>query len=72
MDRWDDFLAPYAQAVDELKLKLNSLKKQMSYNNHGPIEFVTGRVKTKESILEKMQRRHITAENLAVDMEDIR
>ena len=37
MDRWDDFLAPYAQAVDELKLKLNSLKKQMSYNNHGPI-----------------------------------
>ena len=33
MDRWDDFLAPYAQAVDELKLKLNSLKKQMSYNN---------------------------------------
>ena len=71
MDRWDDFLAPYAQAVDELKLKLNSLKKQMSYNNHGPIEFVTGRVKTKESILEKMQRRHITAENLAVDMEDI-
>ena len=71
MDRWDDFLAPYAQAVDELKLKLNSLKKQMSYNNHGPIEFVTGRVKTKESILEKMQRRHIAAENLAIDMEDI-
>ena len=72
MDNWEEFLAPYKQAVSELKLKLNTLKSQLSYgNNHGPIEFVTGRVKTKESILEKMHRRHIAPENLGVDMEDI-
>ncbi|WP_290032870.1 GTP pyrophosphokinase [Ligilactobacillus cholophilus] len=72
MDNWEEFLAPYAQAVSELELKLNSLKHQLSYaNNHGPIEFVTGRVKTRESILEKMHRRHITKENIVTDMEDI-
>lgn len=72
MDNWEEFLAPYKQVVSELKLKLNTLKSQLSYgNNHGPIEFVTGRVKTKESILEKMHRRHIAPENLGVDMEDI-
>lgn len=72
MDNWEEFLAPYKQVVSELKLKLNTLKSQLSYgNNHGPIEFVTGRVKTKESILEKMYRRHIAPENLGVDMEDI-
>lgn len=72
MNSWDEFLAPYGQAVSELKLKLDSLKQQLSYgNHHGPIEFVTGRVKSKESILEKMNRRHIAKENLATDMEDI-
>lgn len=71
MNQWNEFIAPYAQAVSELKLKLNNLKKQMNCNHHGSIEFVTGRVKTKESIFEKMQRRHITLDNLENDMEDI-
>lgn len=72
MENWENFLSPYKQAVSELELKLNNLKDQLSYiNNHGPIEFITGRVKTRESITEKMQRRHILKENIATDMEDI-
>ena len=46
MEQWDDFLAPYKQAVEELKVKLKGLRVQFqSAQIHSPIEFVTGRVK---------------------------
>lgn len=69
---WPQFLMPYNQAVDELKLKFRAVRKQ--YQNMGetsPIEFVTGRVKPVNSILEKMQRRFIREELLETDMQDI-
>lgn len=42
MNQWEIFLAPYQQAIDELKVKLKGLRKQYQVNEHNsPIEFVT-------------------------------
>ena len=72
VDDWDLFLAPYQQAVEELKLKLKNIRKEYhALNRHAPIEFVTGRTKTKESILEKMHVRHIEAEDMLDGVQDI-
>lgn len=72
VDDWDLFLAPYQQAVEELKLKLKNIRKEYhALNRHAPIEFVTGRTKTKESILEKMHVRHIKAEDMLDGVQDI-
>lgn len=69
---WNAFLAPYGQAVEELKVKLKGIRKQYrENNNHAPIEFITGRVKTKESILEKAEIRNISLDRLEEDIEDI-
>ena len=63
---------PYEQAVEELKIKLRSVRKEfIEKDEHSPIEYVTGRVKTVESIKEKMQRRHISYDVLEKDMQDI-
>lgn len=70
--KWNEFLIPYSQAVDELKIKFRNLRKEfLEKNEHSPIEFVTGRVKTVDSIKEKMRRRFITQELLEQDMQDI-
>lgn len=69
---WDSFLMPYRQAVNELIVKLTSIQIQFQKtNDESSIELVTGRVKSINSIQEKMKRRHITEENLENDMEDI-
>ncbi|AQS52800.1 GTP pyrophosphokinase YjbM [Jeotgalibaca dankookensis] len=69
---WDSFLAPYEQAVEELKIKLKGIRKQYrEVNSHAPIEFITGRIKTKESILEKAEIRGIALDRLEEDIEDI-
>ncbi|WP_314942426.1 GTP pyrophosphokinase family protein [Abiotrophia defectiva] len=72
IDDWQLFLAPYEQAVDELKLKLKNLRKEFRIEHRrAPIEFVTGRVKTRESILEKMEVRNIAPEDFLVGVQDI-
>lgn len=72
VDDWEVFLAPYQQAVEELKLKLKNIRNEYhALNRHAPIEFVTGRTKTKESILEKMHVRHIKAEDMLDGVQDI-
>ena len=72
VDDWDDFLIPYKQAVDELKVKLRGIRAQfLKIDGRSPIEFVTGRVKPVDSIKEKMVRRHIQEDRLEEDMEDI-
>lgn len=72
IDDWQLFLAPYEQAVDELKLKLKNLRKEFRIEHRrAPIEFVTGRVKTLESILEKMEVRKIAPEDVLVGVQDI-
>ena len=69
---WDSFLAPYYQAVEELKLKLKTIRKEYQQNgSHTPIEFVTGRVKSKDSILEKMEVRNILPEDFLFGVQDI-
>lgn len=72
IDDWQLFLAPYEQAVDELKLKFKNLRKEFRIEHRrAPIEFVTGRVKTRESILEKMEVRKIAPEDVLVGVQDI-
>jgi putative GTP pyrophosphokinase len=69
---WELFLAPYEQAVGELKVKLRGIRKQFrEQNKHTPIEFVTGRVKPVDSILTKSALRHIPLNRLEEEMQDI-
>lgn len=69
---WEKFLDPYIQTVGELKIKLRGIRKQFrKQNRHSPIEFVTGRVKSVESIKEKIQLRGIKEANIAHDLQDI-
>ncbi|SFA82669.1 putative GTP pyrophosphokinase [Lentibacillus halodurans] len=68
---WDALLAPYAQAVEELKIKLKGIRKQFEYESkHSPIEFMTGRVKPVPSILEKAEARRIPLEQIE-ELQDI-
>ncbi|MGE7764137.1 GTP pyrophosphokinase [Peribacillus sp. NPDC096540] len=72
MEIWDDFLAPYKQAVEELKVKLKGLRKQFERENiHSPIEFVTGRVKPIVSILDKASQKDIPIDKLGTEIQDI-
>ncbi|MGF3067146.1 GTP pyrophosphokinase [Facklamia sp. P12945] len=72
VDNWALFLAPYGQAVEELKLKLKSIRQEyIDLDRHAPIEFVTGRVKSPESIMEKMAVRQIKAKDFLCGVQDI-
>lgn len=69
---WDNFLWPYNEAVRELKVKFRSLRQGfLTKGEHSPIEFVIGRVKTVDSIKEKMTRRVISPDVIETDMQDI-
>lgn len=69
---WDTFLAPYELAVAELKIKLRGLRKQYrTSGGHVPIEFVTGRVKPVESIINKSELRGISLDRLEEEMSDM-
>lgn len=73
MDRnWENFLAPYHQAVSELKVKFRGLRPQFEMRSqHSPVEFVTGRVKPIASILDKAIRKNIPLDAIDVEMQDI-
>ncbi|MDR4945936.1 GTP pyrophosphokinase [Neobacillus cucumis] len=72
MKNWDQFLAPYKQAVSELKVKLKGMRGQYELDaSHSPIEFVTGRVKPMASILDKASQKGISVKNLEKEMQDI-
>jgi putative GTP pyrophosphokinase len=70
---WDIFLAPYQEAVDELKIKLRGVRKQfnISSTRHTPIEFVTGRIKPISSIIDKANRKKISMDDLETRMQDL-
>ena len=71
-EQWILFLAPYNQAVEELKVKLRGIRTQYELqNSHSPIEFVTGRVKPIASILDKAKRKGIPLEVLEEELQDI-
>lgn len=69
---WKEFLIPYEQAVEELKIKFKSIRKQSRRKNtYSPIEFVTGRVKAISSILEKANKLNVSFSKIAEEVEDI-
>ena len=69
---WRELLIPYELAVKELVMKFNHLKKEHQEKDlYSPIEEVSGRVKSINSILEKMQRKNISWEELEEKVEDI-
>ncbi|WP_042224654.1 GTP pyrophosphokinase [Oceanobacillus manasiensis] len=69
---WGALLAPYAQVVEELKVKLKGIRKQFEYESrHSPIEFITGRVKPVASILEKSEKRQINMTDIEQKIQDI-
>lgn len=69
---WKQFLIPYEQAVEELKVKFKSIRREYRrQNDNSPIEFVTGRVKELSSILEKANKFSIPIERIEYELEDI-
>lgn len=69
---WEVILAPYAQVVEELKVKLKGMRAQFSHESrHSPIEFITARVKPIPSILEKAERRQIPLNKIETEIQDI-
>ncbi|WP_462408995.1 GTP pyrophosphokinase [Neobacillus sp. Marseille-QA0830] len=72
MKHWDKFLAPYKQAINELKVKLKGMRVQFELDStHTPVEFVTGRVKPIASILDKANQKGIPLDKLETEMQDI-
>ena len=69
---WSNFLIPYSQAVQELIVKFeNIISEYRSLDRYSPVEQVSGRVKSVESILDKMRRQDISLEDLEDRMTDI-
>lgn len=69
---WNVILAPYFQVVEELKVKLRGMRTQFEYESkHSPIEFITGRVKPIQSILEKIENKNLTLEQIEEKVQDI-
>jgi putative GTP pyrophosphokinase len=69
---WNQFLQPYEQAVEEMKVKFKTLRTELKVReSYAPIEFVTGRVKKISSILEKARRMNVPMDQLETGIEDI-
>ncbi|MCT8395149.1 GTP pyrophosphokinase family protein [Weissella soli] len=72
IENWTEFLQPYEQVVAELKVKLRAMRIEFETAGvHTPIEFITGRVKAQQNIIEKAERRHVAMDRLEQDMQDI-
>lgn len=72
MINWTVLLAPYSQAVEELKVKLRGMRTQFEYESrHSPIEFITGRVKPIPSIKEKLEKKQIPLDKIEESLQDI-
>ncbi|HAG04206.1 MAG TPA: GTP pyrophosphokinase [Lachnospiraceae bacterium] len=69
---WQRDLLPYAQAVDELVVKFEGIKRDFErLNKPSPIQQVLGRVKRVSSIIEKANRRSIPVDQALNKLEDI-
>lgn len=69
---WERFLQPYELAVEGFILKIEGIKKQYQLRGeYCPIEIVTGRVKSPDSILDKAKRMHVEFENISKEVYDI-
>ncbi|TQQ83180.1 GTP pyrophosphokinase family protein [Peptacetobacter hominis] len=69
-EEWKAILAPYNNAVEELKVKFKNIRKEfLEKGDYSPIEFVTGRTKKIASIVAKVKK--INATDIEKDIEDI-
>ncbi len=69
---WRQFLFPYDQAVEELKVKFKALRAEYRRKSeYSPIEFVIGRVKSVPSIMEKAKKLGYAQSEIRDQMEDI-
>ena len=69
-EKRDEVLAPYNNAVEELKVKFKNIRKEfLTKGEYSPIEFVTGRTKKIASIVSKAKRLNI--QDIEAEMEDI-
>ena len=69
---WDRFLQPYELAVEGFILKFEGIKKQYQLNGlYCPIEIVSGRVKSIDSILDKARRMNVPFEKIDESLYDI-
>ncbi|MDR0880106.1 MAG: GTP pyrophosphokinase family protein [Clostridioides sp.] len=69
-EKWDEILAPYNHAVEELKVKFKNIRKEfMAKGDYCPIEFVTGRRKKISSIISKIKR--LNVQDIETELDDI-
>jgi len=69
---WQSFCIPYEQTMQELIVKFqNMISEYQSLGLYSPVEQVTGRVKSFDSVTEKMKRMEITEADLEDRMTDI-
>ncbi|TCK98278.1 putative GTP pyrophosphokinase [Natranaerovirga hydrolytica] len=69
---WREILLPYEQAVEELKVKFESIiYENRMLGKYSPIELVDGRVKKISSILEKAHKKNIPMNKIEEEIEDI-
>lgn len=69
---WREILAPYQLAVDEMMVKFKHLQDEYRIaGTYCPINKVEGRVKRISSILEKLQKKNFTIEDVEEKIEDI-
>ncbi len=69
---WEEFLLPYEQAVNELRLKLEAVAHQYKVvKKHCPISQVESRVKSVGSIIAKMNKKGISMDDIEEGIDDI-
>lgn len=70
---WNNYLIPYEQALQELKTKFKNIREEYrKRKEYAPIEFVTGRLKSVESICHKSRRWSVDLnDNLGKALTDI-
>ena len=69
---WRTVLLPYELAVKEITTKFEHIIEEYRRRNmHSPIEQVSGRVKSINSILEKVQRKNISLDRMEEEVDDI-
>lgn len=69
---WEAFLVPYHLAISSFIIKFEAIKNQYLCNgDSAPIEIVSGRVKSPESILEKASRLNVDVDRIPEEIYDI-
>lgn len=74
IDKWESLMFTYESALKEIATKIDILNEEfIKIHNYNPIEHVTSRIKTTESIVKKLKRHglEVTMENMQSKLSDI-